>query len=374
MHRLCFAPGILVALILGCASAFAAGPRAPRPGPTNTIVDVPGIEIGQYQRIGDGFLTGTTVVYAPGRAVAGVDVAGGAPGTRETDLLEPDELVQRVNAIVLSGGSSYGLISAYGVMEWLREHRQGFRVGRDTSEVVPIVPGAIIFDLGRGGRFTATPTPEFGYRAIAAASTANVEQGTVGAGTGAFSGPLKGGVGSASVVLPNGYVVGAIVVLNSAGSTIDPRTCRFYAGGLELGDEFRLRPGKLSGCKDRYRAEEVGFPGQNPKQGRMNTTIAVVATNAPLGKAMARRMARTAQDGLAIAIRPAHTLFDGDTVFALSTGTGAPLDPETHAAELNAVFAAGTNALARAIVHAVRDATSAGTKKSYCDRYPGACE
>lgn len=380
MHQSRFVASLVAGLILctfAGATAVAAAPAqasTAKPGLTNSIVDVPGIEVGQYQRDKDGFLTGATVIYAPGRAVAAVDVAGGAPGTRETDLLAPDEVVQHVNAIVLSGGSSYGLISAYGVMDWLREHQRGFRVGKDPSDVVPIVPGAIIFDLGRGGRFTATPTPEFGYKAISAASTSAVKQGTVGAGTGAFSGPLKGGVGSASVVLPNGYVVGAIVVLNSAGSTIDPRSCRFYAESLQMGDEFHLRPGSVAGCKDAASAQGHGFPSQDAKKGRMNTTIAVVATNAPLSKAMAKRMALMAQDALAIAIRPAHTLYDGDTVFAMSTGDGTALSPETQSAELNAVFVAGTDTLARAIVLAVRHASSAGARQSYCDKYPKACE
>lgn len=370
-----FVTCLIAGIALGAAGAAAAqAPAAPKPGPTNSIVDVPGLEVGQYQQTTDGFLTGTTVVYAPNRAVAGVDVAGGAPGTRETDLLDPMNLVQHVNAIVLSGGSSYGLISAYGVMQWLREHQQGFRVGKEASDVVPIVPGAIIFDLNRGGRFTAVPTPEFGYKAISAAATEPPKQGTVGAGTGAFSGPVKGGVGSASVVLPNGYIVGAIVILNSAGSTFDPRNCEFYAANLQMGDEFHLRPGPVAGCKDEATRRGRGFPAQDAKRGRMNTTIAIVATNAPLNKAMAKRMALMAQDGLAMSIRPAHTLFDGDTVFSMSTGAGPALDPEKNPMELNAVFVAGADTLARAVVHAVRNASSAGARKSYCDTYPKACQ
>lgn len=344
--------------------------EASRPGPTNSIIDVPGIEVGQYQQRKDGYLTGTTVLYAPDRAVAGVDVAGGAPGTRETDLLDPRNLVQKVDAIVLSGGSSFGLISAYGAIRWLHERGQGYQVGKQVDEVVPIVPGAIIFDLGRGGKFTATPTPEFGYKAISTANTKTVLQGTVGAGTGAFSGGMKGGVGTASVVLPGGYVVGAIVILNSVGSTVDPRTCRFYAENLELGDEFHLRQGKVAHCDHASDAEQ----DTRPDSKRMNTTIAVVATNAPLDKAMAKRMALMAQDGLAMSIRPIHTLYDGDTVFAMSTGQDDPLSVETHNRELNRIFVAGADTLARAVVQAMIHATSAGGARSYCDTYPSVCQ
>lgn len=361
--------GLVAAVSLPALAATPSSSATAKPGPTNSIVDVPGIEVGQYQRIGDGYLTGTTVVYAPNRAVAGVDVAGGAPGTRETDLLDPRNLVQHVNAIVLSGGSSYGLISAYGVMRWLREHEQGFRVGKQPGEVVPIVPGAIIFDLGRGGKFTATPTPEYGYKAIAAASGKTMRQGTVGAGTGARSGGMKGGVGTASVVLPDGYVVGAIVVVNSVGSAIDPRTCRFYAESLELGDEFHLRPGKVANCGKAAAAKK---PARlEPK--KMNTTIAVVATNAPMDKAMAKRMALMAQDGLAMSIRPIHTLFDGDTVFAMSTGQGEPLSVEKHPREVNRIYVAGADALARAVVQAIVHATPAAGIPSYCSTYPAVC-
>lgn len=343
-----------------------------KPGPTNSIVDVSGIKVGQYSQRDDGYLTGTTVVYAPNQAVTGVNVAGGAPGTRETNLLDPKNLCQRVHAVVLSGGSSYGLISAYGVMQWLRERNEGFLVGTRPDEVVPIVPGAVIFDLGRGGQFTATPTAEFGYKAIAAASDATVEQGTVGAGTGAQSGDLKGGVGTASVVLPGGYVVGALVVVNSFGSTVDPSTGRFYVEDLEIGNEFLLRRDRSTPRSEaRASTTKKGFPAQAPK--KMNTTIAVVATNAPLSKAMAERMALRAQDGLAMAIRPVHTLYDGDTVFAMSTSREPPLSPETDSEDLSTIFCAAADTLARAVVHAVRHAESAGGMRSYRDAYPSTC-
>lgn len=373
MKKFIFPVVVVAALLLGAVAAPAAAAATSteptrHPGATNSIVDVPGLKVGQYQRSDDGFLTGTSVVYAPHGATAGVSVSGGAPGTRETALLKPMNRVQAVNAIVLSGGSSYGLVSAYGVMRWLREHNEGFRVGKKKGHVVPIVPGAIIFDLGRGGEFAATPTRKFGYRAIDTASGKHMTEGTVGAGTGAFSGTLKGGVGTASVVLPGGYVVGAVVVVNSVGRTTDPATCRFYAGALELGNEFALEPGKIAACGELEDADDTPDPES------MNTTIAVVATNAPLDKAMATRMALMAQDGLAIAIRPIHTLYDGDTVFALATGQGEPLSPKTDTRQLTRVFVAGVNTLARAVVHAMVQAESVPGRTSYCDRYEGVCQ
>lgn len=342
-------------------------------GPTNSIIDVYGIRVGQHEQIGAGYLTGTTVVHAPNQATAGVNVAGGAPGTRETNLLDPKNLCQRIHAIVLSGGSSYGLQSAYGVMQWLRERNEGFLVGSEPDEVVPIVPGAVIFDLGRGGQFTATPTAEFGYKAIANASAETVRQGTVGAGTGAQSGTLKGGVGTASMVLPGGHVVGALVVLNSFGNTINPATGRFYVEDMEIDGEFRLREDRGTQPSTAPAAPvKHGFPAQS--QRKMNTTIAVVATNAPLSKAMAERMALRAQDGLAMAIRPVHTLYDGDTVFALSTSREAPLSAESDSETLSQVFCAAADTLARAVVHAVRRAESVEGMQSYRDTYPSACK
>lgn len=346
-------------------------PKAPEPGSTNTIVDVPGIRVGQYQQAGGGYLTGTTVVHPSQPAVAGVNVAGGAPGTRETDLLDPRNLAQRVHAVVLSGGSSYGLISAYGVMQWLRERRQGFAVGTQPDEVVPIVPGAVIFDLGRGGKFTATPSMDFGYKAMDSATDESVAQGTVGAGTGARSGTLKGGLGTASVVLPSGYTVGALVAVNSLGNTVDPATGRFHVEDMGIGDEFGLRGNVEHTSNGPAPEQPQGFPEQAQK--RMNTTIAAVATDAPLTKAMANRLALRAQDGLAMAIRPVHTLYDGDTVFALSTGDEEPLSPETDSEALTRVFSAGADTLARAVVHAIRHAESAGELTAYSAAYPDAC-
>lgn len=357
--------------ILASASLLATALAAPvsaaangDSGALNAITDVPGVKVGQYERRDGSYLTGTTVVHTPGRAVAGVNVSGGAPGTRETDLLDPRNRVQRVDAVVLTGGSAYGLVSASGVMQWLEEHEQGFPVGPGPGDVVPIVPAAVIFDLGRGGRFTARPTAEFGYRAIASADNGAVQQGVIGAGTGAVSGGLKGGVGTASITLDNGVVVGALVVVNSAGSAVNPETCTFYAAHLEVGNEFGgLRAPKQCG----------GGGASKSSPEKMNTTIAVVATNAPLDKAQASKMAGVAHDGLARAISPVHTLYDGDSVFALSTGGGPPWEVSEHVADLNAVYTAAANTLSRAIVHAMLQAETVGRYESYCDAYPSAC-
>ena len=196
-------------------------PTALRPGPHNDLTDVAGVHVGHYQRRGRGWLTGTTVVLPPPGTVGGVDVGGGAPGTRETDLLDPINLVERVDAVCLTGGSAYGLAAADGVMRWLADRNRGFQVGPEAHHVVPIVPAAVLFDLGVGGRFHNTPDATFGERAAAAARPAKLAQGTVGAGTGAHAERLKGGIGSASVVLADGITVAALVALNSSGNVFD---------------------------------------------------------------------------------------------------------------------------------------------------------
>ena len=192
-----------------------------QPGPQNAITDVPGVLVGQVERVDAPYLTGTTVVHLPATAVAGVDVRGGAPGTRETDLLEPVNSNAGVNAIVLTGGSAYGLDTAGSVMRWLEERGEGVRVGQGDKDVVPIVPTAVIFDLGRGGDFQARPEPDWGAQAIAVATDGPVALGNHGAGAGARARSLKGGVGSASVRLDDGTTVGALVIVNAAGSTVD---------------------------------------------------------------------------------------------------------------------------------------------------------
>ncbi|MFD9500420.1 P1 family peptidase [Streptomyces sp. NPDC060035] len=340
-------------------------------GPLDALTDVAGIRVGHARVPGEGALSGSTVVLAPeGGAVAAVDVRGGGPGTRETDALDPRNLVQRVDAVVLTGGSAYGLDAASGVMAWLEEQGRGVRVGPDPAQVVPVVPAACLFDLGRGGDWRARPDASTGRAAVEAAAAsepgAAVAEGTVGAGTGAVAGQLKGGVGTASVRLASGVTVAALVVVNAAGSVLDPRTGVLY--GEYGAGEPPVHPAAGIHEAARLRLAEL----REAKGGRpFNTTIAVVATDSALTRAQAQKLAGTAHDGMARAVRPVHLLTDGDTVFALSTGR-LPL-PQEPVAELNDILAAGADALARAIVKAVRAARGVdgpgGTFPSYSDLY-----
>ncbi|MFJ2498289.1 P1 family peptidase [Streptomyces sp. NPDC087539] len=349
----------------------AAGPDAP--GPLDALTDVAGLRVGHAQVPGAGALSGTTVVLAPeGGAVAAVDVRGGGPGTRETDALDPRNLVQRIDAVVLTGGSAYGLDAASGVMAWLEGQGRGVRVGPDPAQVVPVVPAACVFDLGRGGDWRARPDASTGRAAVedAAASEpgAPVAEGCVGAGTGAVAGQLKGGVGTASIRLASGITVGALAVVNAAGSVVDPRTGVLYG-------EYGAAEPPVHPAPEALRAAERRLAELREAHARppLNTTLAVVATDAGLTRAQAQKLAGTAHDGLARAVRPVHLLTDGDTVFALSTGA-RPLDPQNPIA-LNELLAAGADVLTRAIVKAVRAAQSVdrrpngGHYPSYSDLY-----
>ncbi|GAB3468717.1 P1 family peptidase [Actinophytocola sediminis] len=328
----------------------------------NAITDVVGVEVGHHQRIGDGWATGTTVVLLPPGSAGAVDGRGGAPGTRETDLLVPENLVQQIDAVCLSGGSAYGLAAADGVMRWLGERGRGMRVGEHEHEVVPIVPGAVIFDLPRSD-WGNRPTAEFGYLACSAAASGPVAQGCVGAGTGARVGSLKGGVGTASVEV-DGFTVGALAVVNAAGEAVDVATGRPWAADHEVAGEFAVS------WPDRA--------GDFPVVGRadLNTTVGVVAVDAELTKTECRRIAVAAQDGLARAIRPAHSMFDGDTVFAAATGTrplvavDAPFGQLARAAGLDRLCAAAAEVFARAVVHGVLSATSLAALPAYRDAWP----
>ncbi|MEU9849966.1 P1 family peptidase [Streptomyces sp. NPDC047985] len=342
-------------------------------GPLDALTDVAGLRVGHARVAGAGALSGTTVVLAPeGGAIAAVDVRGGGPGTRETDALDPRNLVQRVDAVVLTGGSAYGLDAASGVMAWLEERGRGVRVGPDPAQVVPVVPAACLFDLGRGGDWRARPDASTGRAAVEdAAGTepgAPVLEGGVGAGTGAVAGQLKGGVGTASVRLGSGITVGALVVVNAAGSVVDPRTGVLY--GEYGADVPPLIPAPEVHRAALRRLAETREADAAPP---LNTTLAVVGTDAELTRAQAQKLAGTAHDGLARAIRPVHLLTDGDTVFALATGA-RPLDPQNPVA-LNDLLAAGADCLTRAVVKAVRAARGTmgrhrGTgHPSYADLY-----
>lgn len=346
----------------------------------NDITDVDGVRVGQItlQRLGR--LTGTTVVLPPdGGAAAGVDVRGAAPGTRETDLLDPGSLVDRVHAIVLTGGSAFGLATADGVMEGLYAAGLGWPMG-EPGEVVPIVPAAVVFDLGRGGAFAGWPRADDGRAALDAAladGTAPVALGRVGAGTGAKAGSLAGGVGSASVRLPDGSTVAALVVVNAVGSPVDARTGELLAARHFLpGDAPALVTpdlGELSAYAE-LRHTDLSEAGLVPGGA---TTIGVVATDARLTTAQCRRLAGAGHDGLARAIAPIHTMLDGDTLFALATGRAAA----PGLADLLVLHAAAAECVTRAVGRALLTATSVtmwpGTPRerlvsSYLDAFPSA--
>lgn len=312
----------------------------------NAITDVPGLRIGHATDLARA--TGTTAVIFDEPSVCAVDVRGGAPGSRDTELLRPEKTVPTVDAIALSGGSAFGLDAAGGVAAWLAENGRGFPIG---DMRVPIVPGAIVFDLINGGdknwgRFS--PYRDLGYAAAAAAADGPVALGTVGAGTGATTADLKGGLGSASALSASGHRVGAIVVVNAVGSATIGSSGHFWAAGDERGGEY----GGL-GFPSPWPADAgaVKLKGTSPA----NTTIALVVTDAVLTKAEAAHLAVMAQDGLAHAIRPIHTPLDGDTVFAAATAKVPLADYARDMAEIGAAAAA---ALSRACARAVYEATA----------------
>ncbi|MFI2211874.1 P1 family peptidase [Streptomyces sp. NPDC020141] len=324
--------------------------RATRPTGHDGLTDVAGLRVGHARAPGERALSGATVVLAPpGGAVAAVDVRGGGPGTRETDALDPRNLVRRIDAVVLTGGSAYGLDAASGVMAWLEERGRGVPVG-GPGQVVPVVPAACLFDLGRGGEWRARPDAATGRAAVEdaarSAAGAPVAMGSVGAGTGAVVGGLKGGVGTASAFLPDsGVTVAALVVVNAVGSAVDPLTGVVYGRYLEGAVEH---PAAGTHARAVRRLEEARAASGPPP---LNTTLAVVGTDADLTRAQAQKLAGTAHDGIARAVRPVHLLSDGDTVFTLATGA-VPQDPGDPLG-LNEVLAAGADCVTRAIVKAV---------------------
>ena len=337
-----------------------------RAGPHNALTDVAGLRVGHAHVAGA--LSGTTVVLAPpGGAVAGVDVRGAAPGTRETDLLDPRATVPHVHALVLSGGSAFGLAAADGVMARLEAAGIGFPV---PGAVVPIVPAAVLFDLGRGGPAddpALRPTADTGAAAADAAVDGPVAPGVVGAGVGALVGGLKGGIGTASAVLDGAITVAALVALNAGGSAVDPETGGLLGARLGLPGEF-APPAVGDAARAALRAAAGAM---RPRLGTA-TTLAIVATDAALDKAGCARLAAMGHDGLARALSPVHTALDGDTVFGLATGAR----PVPDLAGLVALQAAAADVVSRAVVHAVLAAetvtTPAGTWRSYRDVVAGA--
>ena len=322
------------------------------------ITDVAGIEVGHHTDLEHA--TGCTVVLCRQGAIGGVDVRGSAPGTRETDLLRPGNLVERVHAVLLSGGSAYGLDAASGVMRYLEERDIGFRMG---EVVVPIVPAAILYDLGLVTS-KVRPGYEDGYHACEAASSQPVAEGTVGAGTGATVGKalgmeraVKGGIGTASLDLGDGIVVGALAAVNAAGGVVDPETGRIVAGPRREDNhsfydsvELMTQPG-------------FGLP-QSQAAVQANTTLGVIATNASLSKEQANKLAERGQDGMALAIRPCHTLGDGDVVFALATGTE---DGAVDRIQMTRLGATAAHVMAQAILRAATQATGLGGVPSIGD-------
>jgi L-aminopeptidase/D-esterase-like protein len=334
----------VIAVMLAVA-AF--GPRATANGVSKGLTEVQGLKVGHHTLIERP--TGCTVILVDGDgAVGGVSQRGGAPGTRETDLLDPLNMIDKVNAIVLSGGSAYGLDAATGTVRYLEERKIGWKVGQ--SGVVPIVPAAILFDLPFGGKPHVRPTADCGYKAAEAATDGAVPEGNVGAGAGATVGKMgmnramKAGIGSAAITLPNGLVVAAIVAVNAVGDIVDPETGKVVAG-------VRTEDGKTVADARKLLRSGALIRRPQPRSGE-NTTIGLVATNARLTKAEVNRMAMMGDDGFAKAINPSHTTGDGDTVFALATGRWE------GEANITLIGALAAEAMAEAIVRAATQAES----------------
>lgn len=319
---------------------------------SNTLVDVPGFKVGHASNLEAA--TGCTVIICPPHTVGGVDVRGGGPGTRETDLLQPHSHVSEVSAIVLSGGSAFGLASAQGVAQYLEEQGIGYKAGPDGEYVIPIVPAAILFDLNLGDK-TVRPDPEMGYQAAKNATIDAVAQGTVGAGTGAFCGKIrgaefatKGGIGSASIEIKEGLWVAAIVAVNAIGDILDEQ------GNIMAG--LRDENNNFIGTLNAFRAF-----AENPPQLKKNenTVIGAIATNARLTKSQTTKVAQMAHDGLARAVNPAHTEHDGDTIFALSSGE--------FEADTSVIGAFAAEVMAQAIRNGIRQATTLYEARAWND-------
>lgn len=333
--------GAVVALMSLVAAPLAAQSGASSRA-SSGLTAVEGLRVGHYTL--SERPTGCTVIVVDGDAVGGVSQRGGAPGTRETDLLNPLNMVDKVNAIVLSGGSAFGLEAATGTVRWLEEHGIGWPAG---PTKVPIVPAAILFDLGVGGNPKVRPAADCGYKAADVATTGPVTEGSVGAGAGATVGKFggagrstKAGIGTASIRMPNGLVVAALVAVNAVGDIIDPATGKVVAG-------VRNPDGTFADARVLLRS---GATLQSPRAGE-NTTIGLVATNAKLTKALATRMALMADDGYARAISPSHTNGDGDTIFSLATGRW------DGSADITLIGALAAEAMADAVVRAGTQAT-----------------
>jgi L-aminopeptidase/D-esterase-like protein len=329
----------------------------PTLGKHNALTDVDGIMVGHYTDTDAA--SGVTVAVCPEGAVAAVDVRGSAPCTRETDLLAPANLVGHAQAVVLSGGSVFGLAAADGVVRWLA--KKGLGLPLDKGFVAPIVPAAALYDLDRGSDFVPPISAEWGKNACRAADSGPVVTGCVGAGTGAWSGSIKGGLGTASRIIDSGITTAALVAVNSDGSVINPATGRPWEIGLEIESEFG-RQGKRA----------VILPPQPESTPARNTTIGIVATDAILTKGQALKIAQMAHDGMARAIRPSHTLFEGDTIFCMATGKRKlPEIPGYYGTPQNRPVSdighAAADCMSRAIIKAILTAKSMAGMTAFCD-------
>lgn len=332
-----------------------------------SLTDVAGIRIGHFERSNRNWRTGTTVVLADQPVTAGVDVRGGGPGTREIDALSPMNLVEQIDAVCLSGGSAFGLRSADGVVDELADRGKGFRVGPQDHQVVPVVPAAVIFDLGRGGHFRHHPDADFGRRATKKASHSERRRGSIGAGTGAIAGGLAGGVGMASAKLQladasgklTEVTVAALCVVNARGSLINPSTGRTWESHPAI---------KTPTAHDRNAlSEHLG----NVTSASLNTTIGVVATDVRLDRAEATRLAMSTHDGLSRSIRPVHTLADGDTMFSMATGA-ITLSANDRTVALSSLAELAADLTALACVDAIVHATQTPSVPSYTSLCPSA--
>jgi L-aminopeptidase/D-esterase-like protein len=362
-----------------------------RHGPRNSITDVPGIRVGVETRTDFPYRTGVTVVWAPQGATGGAFVPGGWPGSINTDVLQPGKRGQKIDVAFLTGGSYFGLATFDGIIRWLEDHGYGLVTGATPAETDPLVSGAVVYDLGRGGAFKARPTPDWGRAAMQAANEGKVKQGNVGAGTGTNSGggiPLKGGQGSASQLLTSGVTVGVVVAVNAAGTPVNFSDCGLFGAAFEVQSEFKAYNYKtptFDECvKVRPRPQNVVSASQSVvvaqataaeyEEEHAHTTIGVVATDAILTVAQANLLAKAANEGHDLAVSPINLTGDGDAMFAMATGRVAVTD-----AQFQEILQAARETWARAIAHAALNAETTanpltGAKRlSYCDTFPSAC-
>jgi putative pantetheine hydrolase len=377
---------LLIAFAMACiaSSSVASAQETRRHGPNNAITDVEGILVGHHQRTDGNYQTGVTVVWAPGQAVGSAYIGGGWPGTINTDVLQPAKAEQKIDVAFMTGGSYYGLRAFGGIMEWLEQGKYG--MPSLPGHVNPLVTGAVVWDLNRGGAFEARPTQEFGVAAMKAARGGPVAQGNVGAGAGTrtFGGlALKGGVGTASAVF-GGITVGVIAVVNAAGTPVDLQDCSLRGTFVNVQNEFAgyRRPSKTD-CDVLKKARNIPVSSSRSATDRFtvasanaddgsgrhaNTTLSVVATNAVLTKAQALQLAVAVNTGNAAVIQPFNAGNDGDAVFAMATGKVA-----VDNAGFETMLTVAKEVAGRSIAHAMLKATSARTLQSYCDALPSAC-